>query len=91
MKDTHFLYTFVVLGVVAISAVFVGYATDTLPTDTPRQVATTPSDNKLTGKTEKGCNCCGERLAKFREFMEARKRKKAAAQQRSDAQSTAQQ
>ena len=90
MKDTHFLYTIVVLGVVAISAVFVGYATDTLPTNTPRRVATTPS-GMITGKTEKGCNCCGERLAKFREFMEARKRKKAAAQQKSDAQSTAKQ
>ena len=87
MKDTHFLYTIVVLGVVAISAVFVGYATDTLPTDTPGQVATTPSD-KVTGKTEKGCNCCKERLAKFREFMEARKRKQAAAQQKSGTQST---
>ena len=87
MKDTHFIYAIVVLGIVAISAVFVGYATDTLPTDTPRQVAITPS-GKVTDKTEKGCNCCKERLAKFREFMEARKHKKAAAAQKSDTQST---
>ena len=86
MKDTHFLYIVGILAVVSISVVFVGYATDTLPTNTPRQAAITPADN-ITIKAEGGCNCCKERLAKFREFMEMRKRKKAAAQQESDTQS----
>ena len=80
MKDTYILFTVIILIVVAISAVFVGYATDTLPTDTPRQIATAPIGNTAI-KTKKGCSCCKERLAKFREFMEMRERKKATAQQ----------
>ena len=87
MKDTHFLYIVLILGVVAISAVFVGYATGTLPTNAPQQVATTPTANS-TIKAKKGCNCCKARLEKFREFMEARKRRKAAAQLESSAQSS---
>ncbi len=79
MKDKYVLFTVIILTVVAISAVFVGYATDTLPTDTPRQIATAPIGNAAI-KTKKGCSCCKERLAKFREFMEKRKRQKAAAQ-----------
>ena len=57
MKDTHILFTVIILTVVAISAVFVGYATDTLPTDTPRQIATAPIGNTAV-KTKKGCSCC---------------------------------
>ena len=79
MKDTDFLYTIVILAAVAIVAVFVGYATETLPTNTPRQAATTPTGN-VSNKAEKGCNCCKESLAKFREFMEMRERRKAATQ-----------
>lgn len=87
MKDTHFLYAVFILGVVAIFAVFVGYATDTLPTNTPQQMATTPTANSIVNG-KKGCSCCNANLAKFREFMEARKRRKAAAQLESNAQSS---
>ena len=79
MKNTYILFTVIILTVVAISVVFVGYATDTLPTDTPRQIATAPIGNTAT-KTKKGCSCCKERLVKFREFMEMRERQKAATQ-----------
>lgn len=85
MKDTHFLCAAVVLAVVAIVAVFVGYATETLPTDALRQAATTPTGN-VSNKSEKGCNCCKERLAKFREFMEMRERRKAATQAKMEVQ-----
>ena len=79
MKDGHVLFTVIIIFIVAIFAVLVGYATDTLPTDTPRQITTAPTGN-IAVKTKKGCSCCKERLAKFREFMEKRKRQKAAAQ-----------
>ena len=85
MKDIHFLYAVLILGVVAISAIFVGYATGTLPTNASQQVSTTPTTNS-TIKAKRGCNCCKANLAKFREFMEARKRRKAAAQLESSAQ-----
>lgn len=83
MKDTHILFTVIMLAVVAIFAVFVGYATDTLPTNTPRQVEPRPAGN-IIGKAKGSCGCCKQRLAKFREFMEKRKRQKAAAQQKLD-------
>ena len=85
MKDAHFLHAITVFGIVAISVVFVGYATDTLPTDTPREMTTTSTDN-IIGEAEDGCGCCKQRLAKFREFMEMRKQRKAAEQQALDAQ-----
>lgn len=88
MKDIHVLFTVIMIVIVAISAVFVGYATDTLPTDAPRQIATAPIGSTAI-KTKKGCSCCNERLAKFREFMEKRKRQKAAAQQKVAAQPAA--
>ncbi len=88
MKDTHILCTVITLAVVAIFAVFVGYATDTLPTNTPRQAEPTPAGN-IIGKAKGGCGCCKQRLAKFREFMEMRERKKAAEQQKLEAQGTA--
>ncbi len=87
MKDTHFLYAVFILGVVAITAVFAGYATGTLPTNTPQQLTTTPAASR-TITTEKRCSCCKANLAKFREFMEARKRRKAAAELESSAQSS---
>lgn len=88
MKDIHFLYIIFVLAVVGISATFIGYATGTLPTYTPRQMGTTPSINDRATKVKKGCSCCKEDLAKFREFMEKRKRRKAAARQQANAQNT---
>lgn len=85
MKDTHILFTVIMIAVVAIFAVFVGYATDTLPTNTPRQVE--PAGN-IIGKAKGGCGCCKQRLAKFREFMEMRERRKATEQRKLEAQGT---
>ena len=89
MKDTHFLYIVAVLAIVGLSAIFIGYATGTLPTYTPRQVEMATSANEDTTNVKKGCSCCKEDLAKFREFMEKRKRRKAAADQQANAQNTA--
>ena len=55
MKNTYILFTVIILTIVAISVVCVGYATDTLPTDTPRQIATAPIGNTAI-KTKKGCS-----------------------------------
>lgn len=56
MKDTHFLYSIATLAIGSIIAIFVSYATDTLPTHTPRNltatVATTPA--------AKNCSCCAK-------------------------------
>lgn len=89
MKDTHFLYIIAVLAIVGLSATFIGYATGTLPTYTPRQIETTISAGDNATEVKKGCSCCKEDLAKFREFMEKRKRRKAAAHQQANAQDTA--
>ena len=89
MKDTHFLYIIAVLAIVGLSAIFIGYATGTLPTYTPQQVETATSANEDTANVKKGCSCCKEDLAKFREFMEKRKRRKAAIDRQANAQNTA--
>lgn len=80
MSDTHFLYSIATLAIGSIIAIFVCYATDTLPTHTPRHsipvVATTP--------VTKNCGCCAEitlqelkasrqRLAKLRKQQQAYK------------------
>ena len=88
MKDTHFLYIVAALAIIGVSATFIGYATDTLPTYTPQQIGTITSVNDNTTNVKKGCSCCKEDLAKFREFMEERKRRKAAAHQQANAQNT---
>lgn len=82
MKDIHFLYIIAGLAIIGISVTFIGYATDRLPAYTPRQISTTASVNADSTNAEKGCGCCKEDLAKFKEFMEKRKRRKAAAQQK---------
>lgn len=82
MKDIHFLYIIAGLAIIGISVTFIGYATDRLPVHTPRQISTTTSVNADSTNAEKGCGCCNEDLAKFKEFMEKRKRRKAAAQQK---------
>ena len=89
MKDIHFLYIIAVLAIIGISATFIGYATGTLPTYTPQQIGTTTSVNDNATNAKKGCSCCKEDLAKFRKFMEARKRRKAAADQQANAENTA--
>ena len=82
MKDIHFLYIIAVLAIIGISATFIGYATDGLPVYTPRQIGTTTSVNADSTNAEKGCGCCNEDLAKFKEFMEKRKRRKEAEDQK---------
>ena len=82
MKDIHFLYIIAVLAIIGISATFIGYATDGLPVYTPRQIGTTTSVNADSTNAEKGCSCCKEDLAKFKEFMEKRKRRKEAEDQK---------
>ena len=82
MKDIHFLYIIAVLAIIGISATFIGYATDRLPVYTPRQIGTTTSVNADSTNAEKGCSCCKEDLAKFKEFMEKRKRRKEAEDQK---------
>ena len=58
MKDTHFLYGVAILAVVGIIAVFVAYATDTLPTYTPKTV---PMSTTQLTREKKGCGCCSEK------------------------------
>lgn len=82
MKDTHFLYIIALLAIIGISVTFVGYATDRLPVHTPRQISTTASVNTDSTNAEKGCGCCKENLTKFKEFMEKRKRRKEAEDQK---------
>ena len=82
MKDIHFLYIIAVLAIIGISATFIGYATDRLPVYTPRQIGTTTSVNADSTNAKKGCSCCKEDLAKFKEFMEKRKRRKEAEDQK---------
>ena len=82
MKDIHFLYIIAVLAIIGISATFIGYATDRLPVYTPRQIGTTTSVNADSTNAKKGCSCCKEDLAEFKEFMEKRKRRKEAEDQK---------
>jgi hypothetical protein len=82
MKDIHFLYIIAVLAIIGISATFIGYATDRLPVYPPRQIGTTTSVNADSTNAEKGCGCCNEDLAEFKEFMEKRKRRKEAEDQK---------
>ena len=86
MKDIHFLYIIAVLAVIGISVTFVGYATDRLPVHTPRQIDTTPAVNAESTNAKKGCGCCKEDLAEFKEFMKKRRRRQEAAQQKVNAQ-----
>ncbi len=57
MKDIHFLYCIVILAVGSILFIFVSYATDNLPKQTPRNAS--DSAITLTPKT-KNCGCCAK-------------------------------
>ena len=59
MKDTYFLYGVAILAILGISAVFIGYATDTLPMITPRQSASVPPPVQTVSK--KSCGCCADK------------------------------
>ena len=67
MKDTHFLYGVAILAVVGITAVFIAYATDTLPMHTPngRSISTIPPM-----KQKKSCSCCSKDLVEMLKKME---------------------
>ena len=82
MKDTHFLYAIAVLAIIGISATFIGYTTDTLPTNAQRQIATTTSANIDISKAKKGCSCCEDNLAAFKKIMEMHKGKKTTVQKK---------
>ena len=71
MKDTRFLYSIATLALGSIIAIFASYATNTLPTSTPRHsssvvIAATPA--------KKNCGCCPQmipqELKTFRERNE---------------------
>ena len=57
MKDTHFLYSIATLAIGSIIAIFVSYATNTLPTHTPRNstaaIATTQELRAFKQRNEK--------------------------------------
>ena len=54
MKDTHFLYSIATLAIGSIIAIFVSYATDTLPMHTPRNLTAAITTTPAT----KNCACC---------------------------------
>jgi len=59
MKDTHFLYGIATFTLVGIFTGFIGYATDMLPTHTPRQQG--PVETTTTVVNKKSCSCCEDR------------------------------
>lgn len=80
MKDTHFLYSIATLALGSIIAIFVSYATNTLPTHGQRD--STPAI--ATTSETKNCGCCTkitpqelkalrQRSEKLREHMKAYK------------------
>lgn len=89
MKDTHVLALVGTLALIAIAAVFVGYATDTLPKHTQRVITTAPpvspdTEEKATlaaAPKKKTCGCCKERMEKLRHHLEKLQERERAAQQ----------
>ena len=90
MKDTHVLCIACILALVAITSVFVGYATNTLPMHTPRQITIAPpatigpaqAATDTPALKKKACSCCSEHTTAFQEEMDTYiKRKKAEAQE----------
>ena len=56
MKDTHFLYSMTTLALGSIVAIFVSYATDTLPMPSPRK----PIARVAAVSLKKNCGCCDQ-------------------------------
>ena len=89
MKDTHVLVLVGIIALIAIAAVFVGYATDTLPKHTQRVITTAPPVTSDTAETvnvaaarkKKTCGCCKERMEKLRKHLEKLGERERAAQQ----------
>lgn len=85
MRENRVLYGIAALALLAILAVFIAYATDNLPTHTPRQhvllktetSAETPAPAVKVKK--KSCKCCaGKRNRLQKKIQAARERRKAA-------------
>ena len=80
MKDTHFLYSIATLAVGSILAIFISFATGTLPTATPREASAV----RATTPTKKDCDCCAEmtpeELVASREQLAALREQRAAYQ-----------
>ncbi len=85
MKDIRFLDGIATLALLAILAVFVAYATGTLPMHTPHRQAPVnpviPEVAPTSSVTKKSCGCCAEQKARIQKLIrEARERKRAARQ-----------
>lgn len=86
MKDTHVLCAACVIALVAITAVLIGYATDTLPQHKQRTIKTAlPAQDTSVEVRKKDCSCCKmsrekvlEQIEKFREQRGIIKRSKSA-------------
>ena len=64
MKETHVIATACGIALIAIIAVFIGYATDTLPKHAPRVITSSlPTSEKSTAK-KRDCPCCEEDFLK---------------------------
>ena len=72
MKDTRFLYAISVIAVILIAAVFICYATDTLPKHTPRSRHVIKN---TTAPKKKDCPCCPEKIDAALKRMEQQLRK----------------
>ena len=85
MKDTHVLCAVGIIVLLTITAIFIGYATNTLPQYKQRVITTSPPtvdtiQATSTATTElspnipvekkKTCDCCKKRLEKLRENLE---------------------
>lgn len=69
-RDTHFLYVIAILALVGISAVFVGYATDTLPKNTTKKVSMSTYEGTTPLVNKDPCGCCAERREQIRQFIQ---------------------
>lgn len=94
MKDTHVLAAACGVALIAIVCVFIGYATDTLPEQTQRVIATSSQSQQgtvtqtvqvFTEKTDlkkKDCACCNENMEKLKaHILQQKAAEDAAAQQ----------
>ena len=75
MKDTHVLCTAGIIALLAIVAVFIGYATDTLPQSKQRVItislpAKAARISNIPVEKKRNCHCCQEGLKKLRDHLE---------------------
>ena len=74
MKNKHILYTVCILVIVSIAAVFIMHTTGQTP-DVIATASTVPTDitqvatNTTMVLKKKDCQCCEDRLAKFKEHL----------------------